>query len=104
MAESSMAYSSAMDQRLLLAWLHLLALAVGLAGVWARAPALRDSLRDPEDHGALRRALVGDGWWGVAAAVWLITGLWRLNAGTEKLNSEYLGNHPFQLEMQLLLG
>jgi uncharacterized membrane protein len=93
-----------MDQRLLLAWLHLLALAVGLAGVWARARALRDSLRDPEDHGALRRAFIGDSWWGVAAGVWLATGLWRLLAGTEKSTSYYLANHVFYLKMALFLG
>ena len=93
-----------MDQRLLLAWLHLLALAVGLAGVWARARALRDSLRDPADHGALRRAFIGDSWWGVAAALWLITGLWRLLAGTEKSTSYYLANHAFYLKMALFLA
>src|SRR3954469_10606768 len=93
-----------MDLRLLLAWLHLLALAVGLAGVWARARALRDSLRDPEDHGALRRAFIGDSWWGVAAGIWLITGLWRLLAGTEKSTSYYLANHVFYLKMTLFLG
>jgi peptidoglycan LD-endopeptidase LytH len=93
-----------MDQRLLLAWLHLLALAVGLAGVWARARALRDSLRDPADHGALRRAFVGDGWWGAAAALWVITGLWRLLAGTEKNTSYYLANHAFYLKMVLFLA
>ena len=93
-----------MDIRLLLAWLHLLALAVGLAGVWARARALRDSLRDPEDHGALRRAFIGDAWWGVAAALWLGTGLWRLLAGTEKSTSYYFGNHAFFLKMVLFLA
>src|SRR4051812_9047443 len=103
MAESSMAYSSAMDQRLLLAWLHLLALAVGLAGVWSRARALRDSLRDPEDRGALRRAFVGDSWWGVAAVVWLGTGLWRLFGSTEKSTSYYFANHAFYLKMTLFL-
>lgn len=92
-----------MDQRLLLAWLHLLALAVGLAGVWARARALRDSLRDPEDHGALRRAFIGDGWWGVAAVLWVVTGLWRLLAGTEKGTAYYLANHVFYLKMALFL-
>jgi uncharacterized membrane protein len=90
-----------MNLRLLLAWLHLLALAVGLAGVWSRARALRDSLRDPEDQGALRRAFVGDAWWGVAAGVWLVTGLWRLLAGTEKNTSYYLANHAFYLKMAL---
>ena len=93
-----------MNIRLLLAWLHLLALAVGLAGVWARARALRDSLRDPEDRGALRRAFVGDAWWGIAAAVWLVTGLWRLLAGTEKSTSYYLTNHVFYLKMLLFVG
>ena len=93
-----------MDQRLLLAWLHLLALAVGLAGVWARARALRDSLRDPEDHGALRRAFIGDGWWGVAAGLWLVTGLWRLLAGTEKSTSYYLASHAFHLKMALFVA
>jgi murein DD-endopeptidase MepM/ murein hydrolase activator NlpD len=92
------------DARLLLAWLHLLALAVGLAGVWARARALRDSLRDPEDHGALRRAFIGDSWWGVAAGLWLVTGLWRLLAGTEKSTSYYFSNHAFYLKMALFLG
>src|SRR3954466_10515752 len=93
-----------MDLRLLLASLHLLALAVGWAGVWARAGALRDSLRDPEDHGALRRAFIGDAWWGVAAGVWLVTGLWRLLAGTEKNTSYYLANHAFYLKMTLFAG
>ena len=92
-----------MSARLLLAWLHLLALGIGLAGVWARARALRDSLRDPEDHGALRRAFIGDAWWGVAAGVWLVTGLWRLFAGTEKSTSYYFVNHVFYLKMALFL-
>lgn len=93
-----------MDTRLLLAWLHLLALAVGLAGVWARARALRDSLRDPADHGALRRAFIGDAWWGVAAVLWLVTGLWRLIGGTEKSTSYYFGNHAFYLKISLFLA
>ena len=93
-----------MDTRLLLAWLHLLALAVGLAGVWARARALRDSLRDPEDRGALRRAFTGDAWWGMAAGLWLVTGLWRLLAGTEKSAAWYAVNHVFFLKMALFLA
>jgi len=90
-----------MDSRLLLAWLHLLALSVGLAGVWARARALRDSLQDPADAAALRRAFVGDAWWGVAAALWLTTGLWRLFGSTEKGTGYYFANHAFYLKMAL---
>jgi peptidoglycan LD-endopeptidase LytH len=93
-----------MTTRLLLAWLHLLALGVGLAGVWSRARALRDSLRDPADHGALRRAFIGDTWWGVAAGVWLVTGLWRLFGNTEKSTAYYMGNHVFLLKMGLFLA
>jgi murein DD-endopeptidase MepM/ murein hydrolase activator NlpD len=91
------------DTRLLLAWLHLLALAAGPAGLWARARALRDSLRDPEDHGALRRAFVGNAWWSVAVVVWLVTGIWRLAGSTEKSTSYYFTNRAFYLKMALAL-
>ena len=89
--------------RILLAWLHLLALAVGLAGVWARARALSDSLRNPEDPRAIRRALVGDAWWGVAAIMWLASGLWRLIGGTEKSTSYYMESNAFLVKMALFL-
>jgi uncharacterized membrane protein len=92
------------DTRLLLASLHLLALAVGVGGVWSRARALRHSLRDPEDQGALRRAYVGDLWWVVALGVWILTGLWRLLGGTEKRFTWYFGNHDFLLKMALVLA
>jgi uncharacterized membrane protein len=92
-----------MTLRLVLAWLHLLALAVGLAGVWARARALDDSLRNPEDPRAIRRALVGDAWWGVAAITWLATGVWRLLAGTEKVPSYYVASDAFAVKMALFL-
>jgi uncharacterized membrane protein len=92
-----------MTTRIVLAWLHLLALGIGLSGVWARARALRDSLRNPEDPRAIRRALVADTWWGVAAVLWLATGLWRLLAGTEKSTSYYVANHVFLLKMALFL-
>ena len=92
-----------MTTRIILAWLHLLALGIGLAGVWARGRALRDSLRFPEDPRAIRRALVADAWWGIAALVWLVTGLWRLIAATEKNTSYYFDNRTFLLKMGLFL-
>ena len=55
-------------------------------------------------HGALRRAFVGDAWWGVAAAAWLVTGLWRLFAGAEKSTGYYLTSQLFWLKMTLFLG
>jgi peptidoglycan LD-endopeptidase LytH len=92
-----------MTLRLVLAWLHLLAFAVGLGGVWARARALDDSLRNPEDPRAIRRALVGGAWWGVALVAWLATGLWRLFAGTEQAPSYYVASTAFAVKMALFL-
>ena len=90
--------------RLALAWFHLLALGVGLGGVWGRARALHDSLREPADPRSIRRALIADTWWGIAAVVWIVTGLWRLIAGTEKATVFYLGNHAFYAKMGMLLA
>ena len=90
--------------RLGLAWLHLLALGVGLGAVWGRARALHDSLREPSDPRAIRRALVADTWWGVAAGFWIVTGLWRLFAGIEKPTGFYLSNHAFYAKMGMLLA
>jgi len=90
--------------RLVLAWIHLLALGVGLGGVWGRARALHDSLREPSDPRAIKRALVADTWWGIAAGLWIVTGLWRVIAGTEKPTGYYLGNHAFYAKMGMLLA
>jgi uncharacterized membrane protein len=90
--------------RISLALLHLVALGIGLGGVWGRARALHDSLREPADPRAIRRALVADTWWGIAAALWLITGLWRLIGGTEKSTAYYMANHAFYAKMALFLG
>ncbi len=92
-----------MTTRLLLAWIHLLALGIGLAGAWARARALGDSLRDPDDRGALKRAFAGDAWWGVAAILWLVTGLWRLFGSTEKSTGYYVSNHVFLAKLGLFI-
>lgn len=93
-----------MPLRLVLGWLHLLALGIGLGGVWGRARALHDSLREPADARALKRALVADTWWGVAAVAWLVTGLWRLLASTEKSTSYYLSNHAFDAKMAMFVA
>jgi putative membrane protein len=84
--------------RLVLAWLHLIALAIGPAAVWGRARALRAWQHELTDD-PLRRAFAADSWWGIAAVVWLATGLWRLLASTEKSTSYYLANHVFYGKM-----
>ena len=86
--------------RWLFAWLHLLGLGIGLGAVWARARALRG----PLDTAGLRRAFSADGWWGVAAAIWIGTGLVRVIGGLEKGMEYYLQNHVFWGKMTLLLA
>jgi putative membrane protein len=90
-----------MTLRWLLAAAHLLGLGIGLGAVWARAGAL--STREL-DLGAVRRAIVADAWWGIAALVWVSTGLVRLLAGTEKPTGYYLHNHAFWGKMALFVA
>jgi putative membrane protein len=85
--------------RLFLAGTHLLALGIGLGAVWARGRALRGVV----DGAALRRAFAADTWWGVAAVLWLATGLARWLLGTEKATSYYLDNPLFHLKLGLFL-
>ena len=81
--------------RLVLAWLHLVALGIGLGAVIVRGSALRDA----PDPLAMRRAFIFDAVWGVAALLWLSTGLWRLFGETEKTVSYYMSNHAFFAKM-----
>jgi len=80
-----------MTIRWLLAAVHLLALGVGLGAVWARGRALQVQLDVP----GLRRVFYADTWWGVAALVWIGTGLIRAFGGIEKGSFYYLHNHAF---------
>ena len=84
--------------RWLFAALHLLALGIGLGAVWARARALLG----PLDATGLRRAFYADTWWGIAAALWIATGLMRAFGGLEKGAAYYLHNHVFWAKMGLL--
>jgi len=79
--------------------LHLLALAMGLPAVLLRGRALRGSL----DAAGLRRLFAADTVWGIAAALWLVTGLLRAFAGLEKGSAFYLGSALFWTKMTLFL-
>jgi putative membrane protein len=87
-----------MTARWLAASLHLLALGIGLGAVWARGRTLRSSL----DAGTLRQVFFADTLWGLAAVLWISTGLWRLLAGLEKGTGYYLQNQLFLTKMALL--
>jgi putative membrane protein len=89
----------AMTVRWVLATLHLLALGVGLGAVWARSRGLRAA----PDAQALRRVFAADSWWGVAAMLWLGTGLVRAFGGFEKGSAYYLADPMFRAKMSLLV-
>jgi putative membrane protein len=80
--------------------LHLLALAIGLPGVFLRGRALRG----PLDADGFRRLFAADAFWGVAAGLWIATGLVRAFGGLEKGAVFYLGSPLFWLKMALLVA
>ena len=71
--------------------LHLLALAIGLPAVFLRGRALKGQL----DADGLRRLLAADNAWGVAAVLWIVTGLLRAFGGLEKGTDFYLRSPLF---------
>jgi putative membrane protein len=79
--------------------LHLLALALGLPAVFLRGRALKGPL-DPE---GLRRLLAADNVWGIAALLWIVTGLLRAFGGLEKGADFYLRSPLFWTKMALFL-
>lgn len=81
----------------IVAFLHLLGLGTGMGAVWARARALRA----PLDKAGLKRVFYADNWWGIAALIWIGTGLWRAFGGLEKGAAYYLHSMPFLIKMGL---
>jgi putative membrane protein len=79
--------------------LHLLALGIGLPSVFLRGRALKGRL----DADGMRRLFAADTVWGVAAGLWLVTGLLRAFAGLEKGTAFYLGSWLFLLKLALLV-
>jgi putative membrane protein len=79
--------------------LHLLALVLGLSAVACRGRALRG----PLDDAGLRRLFAADTAWGIAAVLWLVTGLLRAFAGLEKGSAFYLGSTLFWTKMTLFV-
>jgi putative membrane protein len=85
--------------RITLAALHLLALGIGLGAVISRGSALRE----PPTNAALRRAFRSDGLWGLAAILWVSTGLWRWLDGIEKPTGYYMTNPVFHAKLGLFI-
>lgn len=82
-----------------LAGLHLLALGLGLGAVINRGSALREV----PDARSLRRVFRADTLWGIAAVLWIATGIARYWFGIEKSAEYYNTNHFFLAKMALFL-
>lgn len=93
-----------MDSSVVLRWtvaaLHLLALGIGFAGIWARSRALRGTL----DTDGIRRVLGADTLWGIAAVLWIATGVARAFGGLEKGAAYYVHEPAFQVKMTLFIA
>ena len=76
---------------------HMLALAIGLPAVYLRGGALKR----PLDADGFRRLFAADTVWGIAAFLWLVTGLLRAFGGLEKGTTFYLSSRLFWLKMAL---
>ena len=76
--------------------LHLLALGIGLGAVWMRGRALRAATPAPD---AVQRILVADNFWGIAALLWIGTGLVRMLGGLDKATDFYVHNGFFLVKM-----
>ncbi len=81
----------------LMSSLHLLTLALGLGAIVARGRALKGTL----DEAGLKRLFTADNLWGVAAGLWMLTGLLRAFGGFEKPTAYYAHNKMFMVKMTL---
>ena len=79
--------------------LHVLALALGLPSVYLRGRALKG----PLDRNEIKRLLAADTVWGIAAALWIVTGLLRAFGGLEKGSQFYLQSPLFWTKMALFV-
>ena len=80
--------------------LHLIALALGLPSVFLRGRALKGAL----DDDGFRRLFAADAIWGIAAGLWIATGLMRAFGGLEKGADFYVSSPFFWAKMGLLLA
>jgi putative membrane protein len=87
--------------RAALSALHVLALAIGFAGLYVRGLQLRE-LRKAGGNAKVRSTLLrADDAWGVAAVLWIVTGLVRAFTGLEKTPAFYTRNGFFWVKMAL---
>jgi putative membrane protein len=88
-----------MTLRWIVATIHLLALVIGSGAICVRA----SSLHHVTSQDRLRTVFAADSLWGIAALLWVSTGVWRAFGGLEKGTAYYLGSTAFWIKMSLLL-
>lgn len=91
--ESTLAFSAVLSA------LHVIALALGLPAVFLRGRALKGTL----DSAGISRVLTADSVWGIAATLWLATGLTRAIGGFEKSSDFYFHNGLFHAKLGLFV-
>lgn len=88
-----------MDLRYVIATIHILTFGLGFASCWMRASAFRKL----KDQDGLKDVFFADNAWGIAALLWILTGLWRAFGGLEKGSDFYLTNTAFLIKMGLFV-
>lgn len=85
--------------RWLLAAVHLIAFGIGTGAIWSRTVALKGDLSTPKSLAPVFKA---DGFWALAAVLWVTTGIARA-LWFEKGTAYYLHNWLFHAKMALFL-
>lgn len=88
-----------MATKFLFAAFHFIALGIGFYGIWSRAEALRRL----KDESSLNEVFRADNFWGIAAILWIVTGLWRAFGGLEKGTEFYLACNIFLAKLGLFI-
>jgi len=83
----------------IIAVLHILTFGIGFYGIWTRANALKKL----KDVSGLDDVFKSDNFWGIAALLWVITGLWRAFGGLEKGSDYYVHSSAFRTKMTLFV-
>jgi putative membrane protein len=87
--------------RAALSALHILALPLGFASLFLRDLRLRELTKGRGDTATRASLLRADNVWGIAAILWIATGLTRAFGGLEKTPGFYLRNKFFWVKMAL---
>jgi len=88
-----------MNLSYLIAAFHILTFGAGFYAIWSRANALKKL----KDASGLNEVFKADNLWGLAALLWIATGLWRAFGGLEKGSHYYLHSKAFIAKMIFFL-